>query len=157
MATEDKIRELVTPIADELGVEILKVSLGGGKRTRLVQVFVDCKGGVIADDLARISRGLALQMDVEDLIQGKYNLEVTTPGFDWPLETQADFDRYLGDWIKVVFENPPAVEGENLGLQGDRFGLRDEKGKEHYFSQADVVRVIRAVNWKAISKAGKIK
>ncbi|MDX8397818.1 MAG: ribosome assembly cofactor RimP [Mariprofundaceae bacterium] len=155
MSKEAKILQLVQPIADELSVEVLKVSFGHGGR--LLQVFVDCKGGVIADNLARISRGLALQLDVEDLIEGKYHLEVTTPGFDWPMVTQADFDRYLGDWIRVVRENPPAIEGENLGLEGGLFRLRDVKGEIHQFAQEDVVKVIRAVNWKEVSKAGKGK
>jgi len=154
---EDKIHQLVQPIADELGIETLKIIVGGGQRMRLVQVIVDCKGGVIADNLARISRGLALQMDVEDLIEGKYNLEVTTPGFDWPLQDQADFDRYLGDWLRVVQENPPVIEGENLGLDGDVFQIRNEKGQVSSFDVNEVVKVIRAVNWKAISRAQKNK
>ena len=157
MLLEDKIQQLVTPIADELGVEILKIVLGGGKQIRLVKVIVDCKGGVIAEHLARISRGLALQLDVEDYIPGKYNLEVTTPGFEWPLQTQADFDRYLGDWIQVVLEHGPAIEGENLGLDGEEFSLRNAKGKVREFNLSEVVRVTRAVNWTAISRAGKNK
>jgi len=154
---EERIQQLVVPIADELGVETLKVALAGGQRTRLVKVIVDCKGGVIADNLARISRGLALQMDVEDLIPGKYNLEVTTPGFEWPLQTPADFERYLGDWIQVIRECGPSVEGENLGLKDDIFSLRNEKGKVIEFCISDVAKVTRAVNWKAISRAGKNK
>ena len=157
MILEERIEKLVQPIADELGVEVLKIILGGGHVTRLVKVVVDCKGGVIAEDLARISRGLALQMDVEDLIPGKYDLEVTTPGFDWPLQTQADFDRYMGDWLKVVRENPPAIEGENLGLKEKGFELRDAKGVVHTFELHDVVKVTRAVNWQAISRASKKK
>jgi len=154
---EDKIHQLVKPIAEELGVETLKVILGGGKQTRLVKVVVDCKGGVIAEHLARISRGLALQMDVEDFIPGKYNLEVTTPGFEWPLQTQADFDRYMGDWIQVVLEHGPSIEGELLGFDGEEFSLRNEKGKIREFNLLEVVRVTRAVNWKAISRASKNK
>lgn len=157
MLLEDKIQRLVKPIADELGVETLKVVLGGGKQIRSVKVIVDCRGGVIAEHLARISRGLALQMDVEDYIPGKYDLEVTTPGFEWPLQMQSDFDRYLGDWIQVVLEHGPAIEGENLGLDGEVFSLCNEQGKVREFNLLEVVRVTRAVNWKAISRAGKSK
>jgi len=71
------------------------------------------------------------------------------------LSHQSDFDRYLGDWLKVVQENPPAIEGENLGLDGDCFSVRDEKGKVHVFKLDEVVKVTRAINWKAVSKAGK--
>ncbi|MDQ6973476.1 MAG: ribosome assembly cofactor RimP, partial [Mariprofundaceae bacterium] len=108
MSLEDQVQALATPIAEELSVEILKIVMDGGSRSRLVKVIVDRRGGVSSDELVRISRGLSLQMDVEDVVVGKYHLEVTTPGFDWHLQTQADFDRYLGDWLKVVQETPPA-------------------------------------------------
>ncbi|MDQ6995313.1 MAG: ribosome assembly cofactor RimP [Mariprofundaceae bacterium] len=156
MSLEDQVQALATPIAEELSMEILKIVMDGGSRSRLVKVIVDRRGGVSSDELVRMSRGLGLQMDVEDVVVGKYQLEVTTPGFEWPLQTQADFDRYLGDWLKVVQENPPAIEGENLGLNGDRFSIRDDKGKVHHFIINDVVKVIRTINWKAISKAQKV-
>jgi len=157
MSVEDKIRQLVQPIADELQVEVLKVVMDGGNRSRLVKVIVDRRGGVDSDDLVRISRGLSLQMDVENIVLGKYHLEVTTPGFDWMLQQQSDFDRYLGDWLKVVQETPPAIEGENLGLVGQTFSIRDQKGEVHAFSLDEVVKVTRSINWAAISKAQKNK
>ncbi|MDQ6990552.1 MAG: ribosome assembly cofactor RimP [Mariprofundaceae bacterium] len=157
MSLEDQVQALATPIAEELSMEILKIVMDGGSRSRLVKVIVDRRGGVLSDELVRMSRGLGLQMDVEDVVVGKYQLEVTTPGFEWPLQTQADFDRYLGDWLKVVQENPPSIEGENLGLNGDSFSIRDDKGKVHHFIIHDVVKVIRTINWKAISKAQKSK
>ncbi|MBL1352103.1 MAG: ribosome assembly cofactor RimP [Zetaproteobacteria bacterium] len=157
MSLEDQVQQLATPIANELSIEILNVVMDGGSRSRLVKVIVDRRGGVSSDELVRISRGLSLQMDVEDVVVGKYHLEVTTPGFDWHLQNQADFDRYLGDWLKIVQENPPAIEGENLGLDGDAFSVRDEKGVVHRFGVKDVVKVTRAINWKAISKAQKKK
>ncbi|MDQ6952739.1 MAG: ribosome assembly cofactor RimP [Mariprofundaceae bacterium] len=157
MSLEDQVQQLATPITNELSIEILNVVMDGGSRSRLVKVIVDRRGGVSSDELVRISRGLSLQMDVEDVVVGKYHLEVTTPGFDWHLQNQADFDRYLGDWLKVVQENPPAIEGENLGLDGDVFSVRDAKGVVHRFGLNDVVKVTRAINWKAIAKAQKKK
>jgi len=157
MSLEDQVQQLAAPIANELSIEILKIVMDGGSHSRLVKVIVDRRGGVTSDELVRVSRGLSLQMDVEDVVVGKYHLEVTTPGFDWHLQNQADFDRYLGDWLKVVQENPPAIEGENLGLDGDSFSVRDEKGVIHRFALNEIVKVTRAINWKAISKAQKKK
>ena len=112
---ESRITELVSPIADELGVEVLKVRLGGGGRTRLVQIIVDRRGGVDSDTLERISRAVALQLDAEDLIAGAYRLEVSSPGFDWPLETPADYARYADDWLKVNMADGSSIEGYNRG------------------------------------------
>lgn len=149
---EEKILELVSPIAEEVGVEVLKVRVSGGRSSRLVQVIVDRRGGVDSESLERVSRGLALQLDVEDLIAGKYRLELTSPGLDWPLETAADFDRYEGDWIKVKFEDGTAIEGECGGAVGDDgFILRKDDGEELQMAHDGVARVIRAINWKRVS------
>lgn len=149
---EDRILELIAPIAEELGVDVLKVRASGGRASRLVQVIIDRRGGVDSETLERISRGLALQLDVEDLIQGKYRLEVTSPGLDWPLERAADFERYLGDWIKVKFEDGTAIEGENGGpLDEDGFVLLKDDGARVELRHDEVVRVTRAINWKRVS------
>jgi len=162
---ESEIESLLLPITDELGLDVLKVSLGGGGRSQLLKVVVDQAGGVGADALARVSRGLALQMDAEDLIKGAYHLEVTSPGLDWPLQTEADFKRYQGEWIKVSFLEGTSWEGRNLGsvdTEGDsvtdvRFRLLIEAKKardnrEEVISMNEVQKVVRAINWSEVSR-----
>ena len=160
MDLEAKVVELVTPIAEELDVEVLRVRIGGSGNSRLVQVLVDRRGGVDSDTLARVSRGLALQLDVEDLISGKYRLELSSPGLEWPLQTEADFERYEGDWIKVVFKEEldlgEPIEGDNLGPrhseEGGGFMIQEEAKEPRHIAMADVKKVVRAVNWKRLNK-----
>ena len=158
MTLESKIHELVEPIAEELGVEVLRVRIGGSGANQLVQILVDRRGGVDADALARISRGLALQMDVEDLISGKYRLELSSPGLEWPLETSADFERYEGDWIKVIFKEEldlgEPIEGDNLGPENEGFSIQEEGGEPRHIAMDDVKKVVRAVNWKRLNRKG---
>ncbi len=155
MGLESKVLELLTPITDELGVDVLRVRIGGPGRNQLVQVLVDRKGGVDSDTLARVSRGLALQLDVEDLIPGKYRLELSSPGLEWPLETAADFDRYEGEWIKVTFEEGEPVEGDNLGPERDGFLVQERGGEPRYFAMSEVKQVVRSVDWKKVSRGKK--
>lgn len=145
---EGRIAELLMPITEELGLEILKVSLGGGHHQQLLRVVVDKSGGVPFDLLTRVSRGLSLQLDAEDLIDGRYRLEVTSPGLDWPLATGADFRRHEGEMLKVLFADGSTLTGENLGpIEGGvRLGL--EGGAEKEIDMNEVVRVVRAIDWK---------
>ena len=152
---ELQIRELVQPIAEELGVDVLRVRVGSGGSNRLVQVIVDRAGGVDADALASISRGLSLQMDAEDLIAGRYRLEISSPGLDWALESAADFQRYAGEWLLVLYPDGRRLEGWNRGMEGDVFCLEDEAGVQHHIALADTARVQRAINWKAMPKGKK--
>ena len=157
---ESKIHDLLQPITDELGVDILKISLGSGGHSQLLRVIVDKAGGINADSLARVSRGLALQLDVENPIAGRYRLEVTSPGLDWPLETEADFVRHKGEWIKVSFLDGTSKEGRNLGLVDAEDGvcfmllLEAKKARdntEQMISMTEVSKVVRAINWKEVS------
>ncbi len=156
MSLEAKVSELVAPIAEELGVDVLQVRIGGSGKSKLVQVLVDRRGGVDADTLARVSRGLALQLDVEDLISGKYRLELSSPGLEWPLETEADFNRYEGDWIRVLFKEEldigEPIEGDNLGPEDDGFSIQEDGKEPRYIAMSDVKKVVRAVNWKRLKK-----
>ncbi len=155
MSLESKVLELVAPIAEELGVDVLRVRIGGTRSNQLVQVLVDRKGGVDSDTLARISRGLALQLDVEDLIPCRFRLELSSPGLDWPLETAADFERYRNEWIRVVFEEGEPVEGENLGPDQEGFLIQQRGCEARYFALSEVKRVVRTVNWERVSRGKK--
>ena len=157
---ESRIHVLLQPITDELGVDILKISLGSGGHSQLLRVVIDKAGGISADLLARVSRGLALQMDVENPIAGRYRLEVTSPGLDWPLQTEADFIRHQGEWVKVSFLDGTSKEGRNLGPVDAEDGLcfmlllEAKKAKdnvEQLISMAEVSKVVRSINWKEVS------
>lgn len=152
---EGRIEELLAPIADELGLDVLKVSLGGGHHQQLLKVVVDKSGGVPFELLERISRGLSLQLDAEDLIQGRYRLEVTSPGLDWPLHSEADFLRHQGELLKVTFIDGSALEGENLGPceEGVLLGLAD--GSEKAVSLGETAKIVRIVDWKRAAHGAK--
>jgi len=161
---EEQIRSLLEPITDELGIEILKISIGSGGHNQLLKVIVDRAGGVSSDELVRVSRGLALQLDAEDLIANAYMLEVTSPGLNWQLETVADFKRYEGEWIKVRFLDGETQEGRNLGpaeAEGDvQFTLLIEAKKakdnrQQVISLSEVSKVVRAINWKDVSRKNR--
>lgn len=163
---DSQIRALLEPITEELGVDILKVSLGGGGRNPLLKVVVDRAEGVNSEVLERISRGLALQLDAEDLVSSAYRLEVTSPGLDWPLETVADFKRYQGEWLKVSFVEGTTQEGRNLGpveAEGDvKFTLlieakKSRDNREEVISMAEVNKVVRAINWKEVSRTKQLE
>ena len=146
---------MLAPIAGELGLDVLKVSLGGGHHQQLLKIVVDKAGGVPFDLLARVSRGISLQLDAEDLIDGRYRLEVTSPGLDWPLQSEADFRRHQGELLKVVFHDGASLTGENLGPSGNgvRIGLED--GSERLVDGEEAARIVRAIDWKRVSQDGK--
>jgi len=157
-SVEQKIAALLVPIVADIDAEILKVSLSGGARSRRVQVVIDRAGGISSDDLERVSRGISLQLDAEDPIAAAYQLEVSSPGLDWPLTTQEDFTRYANEWLAVLRIDGEKVIGRNLGLNKGMINLEITTGKgarkkveERVIAMNEVARVVRTVCWDEVS------
>lgn len=91
-----RVTELLQPILDEMGLELVELEFRKVGRGYLLRVFIDKPGGVNLDDCADLSHELSVQLDVEDCIPGRYNLEVSSPGLNRPLKSERDFVRYQG-------------------------------------------------------------
>lgn len=144
---EERVVELLEPIAAELGVEVLAVHLHGQGRRQRLRVIIDRAGGVDADVLERLSRALSLQLDVEDLIAGRYVLEVTSPGLDWPLTTPADFQRHVGEMLRIRLQDGGELIGKNLGLADDGLDMRLQDGSRRHIGLGEIVRAVRVIDW----------
>ncbi len=95
------VRDLVDRQSREHGVDVLAVELKGHGSRQLLRVVIDRKGGVSVDTCQQISRELSRQLDGVDPIGGRYTLEVTSPGVDWPLTDQRAFERVEGRPVLV--------------------------------------------------------
>jgi ribosome maturation factor RimP len=101
IAIRDRIRGIVEPSVADEGCALVAVELTGGDKGQTLRLFVDAPGGVTIDQCASISRALSPLLDVENPISGAYRLEVSSPGIDRPVETAADFARFVGFRAKV--------------------------------------------------------
>jgi ribosome maturation factor RimP len=75
----------------------------------LLRVTIDREGGVTVGDCERFSRDLGAMLDVEDLLEESYTLEVSSPGLDRPLKGVGDFRRHRGRLVNVSLRDK--VEG----------------------------------------------
>ena len=109
MRTEE-LREIVNgiiePVINALGLELFDLEVGKMRGKGLLRVFIDKEEGVTIDDCERVSREIAVVLDVEDPIPYSYVLEVSSPGLDRPLKGPADFKRYTGNTVRVITTDP---------------------------------------------------
>ncbi|MEO0755210.1 MAG: ribosome maturation factor RimP, partial [Pseudomonadota bacterium] len=91
---EHRILALIEPVAADLGMEIVRVRVSGGRRPGL-QVMAEKTGGAPTDveDCAKLSRAIGPVFEAHDPIDSAYTLEVSTPGIDRPLTRPGDFAR----------------------------------------------------------------
>ena len=97
----DRVREIITPTADELGYYLWDVEYVKEAGTWYLRVLLDKEGGVDILDCEAISRKLDVLLDEVDPIEGSYTLEVGSAGAERALKRPGDFQRYIGSPVLV--------------------------------------------------------
>ena len=97
LAIEQKIMALVRPTLEDMGYELVRIVLQG-KGSRILQVMAERhdRTAMSVEDCAHLSRAVSVVLDVADVIQGPYVLEVSSPGLERPLTRPGDFARFAG-------------------------------------------------------------
>jgi len=88
------------------GFELVDVELKRQPGAMLVRLYVDKPGGIGLDDLQSVSEEVSAVLDVEDPIASTYTLEVSSPGLDRPLKSEADYRRFLGKLARLSSYEP---------------------------------------------------
>ncbi len=99
----DKIIHLAESVASNNGVRLYDLELVGAGKGKTLRVYIDKDdpAGVSLDDCSNVSRGLSLLLDVEDPIDGTYNLEVSSPGLERTLKKKWHYDISVGKEISL--------------------------------------------------------
>ena len=118
----ERIRTVAEPILAERGLELVEVEFQREGRGWILRLYMDRAGGVTLGDCQQVSEELGDHLDVEDLIDHPYHLEVSSPGLDRPLTREADFLRYAGKAVRITTHE--AVEGQR-NFRGRLAGLED--------------------------------
>ncbi|MBS3952806.1 MAG: ribosome maturation factor RimP [Methylomicrobium sp.] len=121
---------LIEPIVEGLGYECVGIEYNPHPRHGLLRIYIDSDQGILVDDCSRVSHQVSGMLDVEDPIQGNYQLEVSSPGEDRPFFKVEQFERFIGSLAQVNLFSPIQkrkkitgliikVEGQNIFLQED--------------------------------------
>lgn len=113
------------------GYFIVDVQVRGHKGTRVVEVYVDAETDLGLDDLATVSRELGFLLDVEDVVDGSYKLEVSTPGIKSPITMPQQYRKNVGRTLRVRYQldmhDSEQIEVVDL-LDADDDGIDVEHG-----------------------------
>jgi ribosome maturation factor RimP len=115
--------ELLDPVAEAGGYDIVRLRLMGGDRARRLQIMAEREDGtMLVEDCAQLARALNPVLDAADPITGDYTLEVSSPGIDRPLTRLRDFEVYEGFEARLeldrLAEGRKRFKGELAGVDG---------------------------------------
>ena len=131
-AIDRRLAEIVTPVIEGMGFELVRIRLMGGN-TKTLQVMADRpEGGIDVDDCGRISTAVSAVLDVEDPIEDHYTLEVSSPGIDRPLTRLKDFEAWDGYEARLetseMIDGRKRFKGHLRGTEGDEVLIEIEEG-----------------------------
>jgi ribosome maturation factor RimP len=105
-AIDRRLAEIVGPVIEGMGFELVRLRLMGGK-SRVLQIMADRpEGGIDIEDCARISTAVSAMLDVADPLEDAYTLEVSSPGIDRPLTRLKDFDAWADHAARIETSEP---------------------------------------------------
>jgi len=141
-----RVHDLVAPLVAEKDLELVEVRFTGGQ----LQVVVDRVGGVNLDALSDVSSRVSRVLDEhDDLVPGRYTLEVSSPGLERPLRTPEQFRRFIGATVSV--KTCPDVAGERR--ERGRLESADDEGIVIVASEGPGAGVARSLSYDEIDRA----
>jgi ribosome maturation factor RimP len=94
------------------GVEVVVLEEAGGRRQKIVRLYVDHPGGVTHELCSRVSAVVGQALDEADMFEGAYTLEVSSPGLERPLRKRSHFEAQVGKKVYVKTRGP--IEGAKV-------------------------------------------
>ncbi|SHO48884.1 ribosome maturation factor RimP [Desulfopila aestuarii] len=119
----EKIEEFANTLLPSMGLELVEVQFRREGHGWVLRLFIDCETGITVDHCADVSREVSDFLDVEDLIEHQYHLEVSSPGLERPLKTVRDYERFVGRKAKIKLRE--SVDGEKVYV-GEIQSVQDE-------------------------------
>ncbi len=135
---EEKISNLIEPILADMGYGLVKVSMFGQDKGKTLQILCENADGsaLKVGDLEKISKRVSATLDVENVLDSRYYLEVSSPGLDRPLIRPKDYEKYVGSLINLRLmranDRGRKFKGTIVKVHQDGFTFKPENFTEHF-------------------------
>ena len=144
MELVETITKAIEPALTSKGYELVRVSIIGAD-VKTVQIMAERtdRQNMTVDDCEKISQTASALLDVADPFQGRWVLEVSSPGIDRPLVKPADYNRFKGEEAKVELTKDingrKRFKGILKGIENTKI-IMDFEGEEVSFDYTDVAK-----------------
>lgn len=112
----DHLVELIEPIVEGLGYECVGIEYNPHPQHGMLRIYIDSENGILVEDCTKVSHQLSGMLDVEDPIQGEYQLEISSPGADRPFFKLSQFERFTGSPVMINLFKPVDKRRKIIGL-----------------------------------------
>jgi ribosome maturation factor RimP len=128
----ERVREFAESLLPAMGLELFDVQFRREGHGWVLRLVVDREEGVTLDDCSQVSRETSDFLDVEDIIDHPYHLEVSSPGLERPLRSIAECQRHLGKKVRIKLneeiDSQRVIIGELATAEQDELTVLSEGG-----------------------------
>ncbi len=127
------IQEFAGPLLADMGLELVEIQYRREGQGWVLRFFIDKEGGITIEDCAKASREIGSHLEVENLLDHAYTLEVSSPGLERPLKKREDFTRFAGRLVRIKMQE--SAEGQKIfigilsRIEGDSVVLTQEENE----------------------------
>lgn len=123
-----QLHSLIEPVVASIGCKLWGIDFVLRRNRSVLKIYIDSEEGVNIGDCEKVSRQVSALLDVEDAVQGKYTLEVSSPGLNRRLFDISQYPAFFGAKVKIElhfpFEGRRKFSGQLCGIENDEVVIR---------------------------------
>lgn len=144
------IYDLALPIVEENGFDLVDVEYKKEGQNMVLSVIIDKAGGITVEDTHKIAKIINPMLDEkEDLFEGSYHFQVSSPGLDRPLKNEKDFKRHNGELVEVrlysKIDDKKVFQGILSDFEEGKITITDDSNQSFTFDMDAVATVKRVI------------
>jgi ribosome maturation factor RimP len=129
-----RIEEEIEKIVSSENLELVHIDYRRQGRGFLLRIDIDKDGGVTVDDCSLVSQQVSTYLDVDDVIPGEYELQVSSPGLDRKFYKDSDYQKFIGNLVRVKTSAPVrglhVIVGRLKEFDGEKIVVTDAAVKK---------------------------
>lgn len=124
LSVEERIRSITEEVIEDSALYVVEVQVRGKKGSQVVEIYLDSDKALGVEELARVSREVGFLLDTEDVMPGRYSLNVSSPGAQRPLVNPRQYPKHVGRRLRVSHgpgggEDVETLEGVLTAVQSE--------------------------------------
>jgi len=144
---KENIQKIVNNITDKNGFYLIDLIIRGIPRNRVIEVYIDGEKDVTAENCAKVSREIELQLEKLIVLEPSYRLEVSSPGIDRPLKYLKQYPKNINRKFGITYlseNNVKTIIGKLLKIEGESlvFLTNDKKETKINFNNIKKAKVL---------------
>ncbi len=140
------LEEQIKLIVENSGLKLYDIITTKEHDRNIFRVVVTSKDGVNLDKCAEISRLISPLLDIDEPMNGVYNLEVSSPGIERKLKKKEHFIASIGELVKVKNFATKSFKGELLDADNEKITIKTEIGQEE-ITYDDILNAATYFEW----------